>query len=83
MPLHLTCTFVVLAFFMLREVEASHLKWRHAELDIDGLSVTLTLPVSKADLRAAAGRGAACAHLVLVLGSSLAHFMRSCSIGLG
>ena len=52
MPLNLIDVFVVHSFFMLREVEASFLKWRHVAVDQSAGTLTLALPISKSDPQA-------------------------------
>ena len=52
MPLNLIDVFVVHSFFMLREVEASFLKWRHVVIDRGVGTLTLALPISKSDPQA-------------------------------
>ena len=49
MPVEPLSVFIVVSFFMLREIEAAFLKQKHMALDLAELVVTLTLSISKSD----------------------------------
>ena len=56
MPLGGVFTFLVIAFFMLREVEAAYLKVKHLVVDKVLMTIALTLSVSKVDPTASGRR---------------------------
>ena len=56
MPINLKDMYVVASFFMLREIEAAALVWRHAQLDLEALTISFMLTISKTDVTAAGCR---------------------------